>query len=168
MAEYTFCPKCASKIEPEIIDSLERQSCSSPDCNFIFFDNPVPVVAALVHHEEKILLARNSAWPEGLFSMITGFLEKNESPEEAVLRELREELGLEGKIKSFLGHHSLHRFNQLIIAYLIEAEGQLNLGEEISEFKYLTVEEVFNYDFGPLVITDNVVKEMYRQYQLQR
>jgi NADH pyrophosphatase NudC (nudix superfamily) len=47
--------------------------------------NPVPVVAALIEYQGKIVLARNAQWPEGMFSLVTGYLEKHETPEDAVV-----------------------------------------------------------------------------------
>ena len=68
------------------------------------WDNPVPVVAALIEYQGKIVLARNSQWPEGVLSLITGYLERNETPEEAVVREVKEELGLDGRVQELLGN----------------------------------------------------------------
>ena len=51
-----------------------------PICNYTDWNNPTPVIACLVIHEENAILARNRTWPEGMFSVISGFLEYQESP----------------------------------------------------------------------------------------
>jgi NADH pyrophosphatase NudC (nudix superfamily) len=56
------------------------------------------VVAAIIECVDRdgaVLLARNHAWPERMFALVTGFLEKGESPEEAVAREVKEEVNLD-------------------------------------------------------------------------
>ncbi len=56
------------------------------------WDNPVPVVAAIVEHEGAVILARDRDWPEKMFRLVTGFLENDETPEQGVAREVKEEL----------------------------------------------------------------------------
>ena len=98
------------------------------------WDNPTPVVAAVVEHEGEIVLARNKLWTQRFFGLITGFLERNEDPAEAVLREVEEELGLKAHSPAFIGHYTFERMNQLIVAYHVIAEGEIVLGEELSEY----------------------------------
>jgi len=92
---FRFCPQCSSELRPQRHGEIERFGCALPGCGYVHWNNPVPVVAAVVQHEGKILLARNVAWPQKFFALITGFLEKDDpSPEQAALREVEEELGL--------------------------------------------------------------------------
>lgn len=55
------------------LGSLPRQACPDSACGHVFWDNPAPVVAALVEWEGRIILARNQAWAEGKFGLISGF-----------------------------------------------------------------------------------------------
>lgn len=134
-----------------------RLACSSPGCGFVHWNNPIPVVAGLVQWQDGYLLARNVNWPAAMFSLLTGFLEEGESPEAAVTREIREELGVSTQNVEFVGHFPLPRFNQLIIAYTLRTTGVLTLGEEIAEVKMLSSSELAGFDFGPLELTRNVV-----------
>ena len=53
-----------------------------PACDWTHWGNPTPVLAAVVENDaEQVLLARNALWQEGMFGLITGFLEAGESPE---------------------------------------------------------------------------------------
>ena len=70
-----------------------------------------------------------------MFSFITGFLEHGDSPESAILRETEEELGLMCHECKFIGHFAFAEFNQLIIAFAVEAYGNIKLNEEIAEVK---------------------------------
>lgn len=154
-----YCPQCMAAFKTQLLDGVERQICSAPGCNFVVWDNPVPVVAGLVTYEDKLLLARNSAWSEGMFSMITGYLERHESPEEAIIRETKEELGLDASDVSFIGHYSFVDKNQIIMAFSVKAEGDICLNEEISETKLLDLEQVRQKDFGRLVVTARIVED---------
>lgn len=97
------------------IDGMERRKCSS--CGWIFYDNPVPVVAAIVERKAagEIVLVRGVGWPEKWFGLVTGFLEAQENPSDAVVREVKEELGIDVAIQSLVGVYSFHRMNQVNI-----------------------------------------------------
>jgi NAD+ diphosphatase len=158
-----FCPNCGNEITLNVIDGVNRFACANKNCNFIHWDNPVPVVAALVKNQDKYIIARNVRWPKGIFSVITGYLESGEHPEDCVLREVQEELGLTGKIASFLGYHLFKEKNQLILAFEVVASGDLQTNHELSEWKYLTPVELSRYDFRPLYITEQIIKEWKKQ-----
>ena len=154
-----YCPECASVLELKRMDGVERMVCVSSECGFVHWDNPVPVVAALVEYQGKIILARNSQWPEGMFSLVTGYLERNETPEDAVVREVKEELGLDGKAQEFLGCYSFIEKNQIILAHWVVATGELKTGNEITEVKLLSLEELKLLQFGRLALTSAIVKQ---------
>lgn len=153
-----YCPECASVLEVRRIDGVERKACTVPECSFVHWGNPVPVVAALIEFQGKIVLARNSQWPVGMFSLVTGYLERNETPEEAVTREVKEELGLDSKVKDFIGCYSLNEKNQIILAHWMIASGELKTGNEIAEVKFLTREELKLWQFGRLALTSVIVR----------
>src|SRR5256885_2425140 len=92
MPEMKFCPSCAAPLRPKKVEGRVRLSCDADGCEYVFYDNPTPVVAALIEHGGTVLLVRNKEWPEKWDGLVTGFLEKDESPEEGGLREVREEL----------------------------------------------------------------------------
>ncbi len=112
------------------------------------WDNPTPVVAALVEYRGRIVLARNHAWPEKSFGLITGFLERDESPEQAVAREVKEELDLDTDAVGLIGVYPFARKNELIIAYHVAAEGEIVLNEELAEFRLIAPEQLRPWEFG--------------------
>jgi NADH pyrophosphatase NudC (nudix superfamily) len=144
-----FCPRCGKPLQPRSRDGRERLSCPDAEgCGFVFYDNPVPVVAALVEHEGKVILVRNRSWPETWFGLVTGFLERDETPQEGALRELREELGLTGTIVRLIGAYSFPMRNELIVAYHVRAEGAIQLGEELAAFKAVDPDKLRAWPFG--------------------
>jgi NADH pyrophosphatase NudC (nudix superfamily) len=151
-----YCSSCGNLLKIKHIDGAKRYVCSNEGCGFIYWNNPVPVVAALVKLRNKYIIARNRAWPKGVFSVITGYLEKGESPEEAVIREVSEELGLEGIVKRHIGNYMFKEKNLIILCYEIEAVGSIVTNHELVETKALTAKELSRYDFSPLYITEKI------------
>ena len=123
-------------------------ACDGRGCGFVHWDNPTPVVAAVVEHEGKVLLARNAAWPPGMFGLVTGFLEPREDPADGVLREVHEELGIHGQNKGLIGVYEFAKRNQVIIAYHVATQGDILLGEELVETKLIAPEQCKVWPFA--------------------
>jgi NAD+ diphosphatase len=133
---YRFCPQCAQPLQAKLDEGISRQACPDAACGFTHWENPTPVVAAVVEHEGHIILARNKAWPVAFYALITGFLEKTDpSPEEAIAREVQEELSLQATGVNFIGHYRFERMNQIILAYHVPATGVIALNEELVDYK---------------------------------
>jgi NADH pyrophosphatase NudC (nudix superfamily) len=143
-----YCPVCGRELGEAEIDGMQRLGCPSEACDYVFWDNPTPVVAAVVERDGKIVLARNREWPEKIFGLVTGFLEKGESPDQGILREVMEELGLEGRIESFIGNYSFFQMNQLIVAFHVKATGQIRMGDELAEIREVPPERLRPWGFG--------------------
>lgn len=154
-----FCPICGSDLVSGEIDGVARNVCSSDKCGFVLWNNPVPVVAALVECNNQYIVARNRSWPKGIFSVITGYLEQDESPEEAVIREVQEELGLQGTIRRFIGNYAFRESNQVLLCYEVTATGKITTNHELAEVTLLSPQELSAYDFHPLYITEKLIKD---------
>jgi NAD+ diphosphatase len=148
--EMQFCPRCATELR-----AGERRVCPKEGCGFIDYQNPLPVVAAIVEHEGNVLLVRAKGWPEKMFGLVTGFLEKGEDPKRGIVREVKEELGLEGEIVSLVGAYTFEMRNELIVAYHVRATGTVALGDELEAFKSIAPEKLKAWPFGTgLAVTD--------------
>jgi len=143
-----YCPLCATPLTEKAIDGRHRLACPNPPCDYVFWNNPTPVVAGVVEVNGAVVLVRSKGWPEKLFGVVAGFLEANETPEEGILREVEEELSLKGRIADFLGVYSFFKKNQVIFAYHVKAEGDIVLGDELEEAKLLPPEKVKPWDAG--------------------
>ena len=148
MAETRFCPRCATPLVAGPRSGRERLHCPAAACGFVHWDNPLPVVAALVEHEGAVLLARNKGWPDGWFGLVTGFLERGETLEQGVLRELKEELDLEGRVESLIGVYPFELRNEVIIAFHVTGTGTVKLGEEIEGVKRVAPEKLRAWPLG--------------------
>jgi NAD+ diphosphatase len=88
---HHFCGRCG--VRSHYHDSDRARQC--PDCGLLSFPRVSPAVITLIHKGDDFLLARNSRFPTGRYSIIAGFVEAGETLEEAVAREIREEVGVE-------------------------------------------------------------------------
>lgn len=125
-----------------------RPVCPENGCAFVHWDNPAPVVAALVERDGLIVLARNHAWPEKMFGLVTGFLERDESPEDAVRREVKEELALDSLDVALIGNYAFARKHEIILAYHVVASGEIALNEELADYRLIPPEKLRPWDFG--------------------
>ncbi len=150
MAESTFrfCPKCASPLVTKDHHGKDRLLCEAPGCGFIHWGNPLPVVAAIIEHEGQVLLARGRGWPEKVYALVTGFLEAGESPEQGVLREVKEETNLDGQVVSLVGVYPFEVRNEVLIAFHVRTTGEVKLSEELEAYKLLPREKVRSWPFG--------------------
>jgi ADP-ribose pyrophosphatase YjhB (NUDIX family) len=114
----------------------------------VHWDSPVPVVAAIVEHDGEIVLVNDRAWPPDLFGVVAGFLEPEESPEAGVLREVKEELGLDGEILRLVGVYAFAQKNQVIMAWHVRAGGEIRLGGELRAVKRVAPERLKPWSFG--------------------
>ncbi|PCI60154.1 MAG: NAD(+) diphosphatase [Kordiimonadales bacterium] len=87
---HRFCAKCGS--ESKLAKAGYERKCEA--CDTHHFPRTDPVVIMLVRRGDKALVGRGNGWPEGHYSALAGFLEPGESMEEAVAREVFEEVGL--------------------------------------------------------------------------
>lgn len=91
LASTPFCPRCGSRTEVQQAGHLRH----CPECGASHFPRTDPAVIMLItDDQDRALLARNPAWPEGRFSTLAGFVEPGESLEDAVRREVFEEVGV--------------------------------------------------------------------------
>ncbi len=88
---HRVCGRCAAPTQ--VLAHERARSC--PRCEAVFYPRVAPAVIVLIEDRDRILLARGPNGPPGMFGAIAGFVETGESLEEAVVREVREEVGIE-------------------------------------------------------------------------
>lgn len=146
---YQYCPLCAAPlVERAGAGDGGKLRLACPDGHWTHWDNPLPVLAALVEIDGQILLARNAAWPEKMFALITGFMERGETPEQGIARELKEETNLDATATSLIGVYEFIRKNELIIAYHVKAMGEIRLSEELVEYRLVPPEKLKAWPTG--------------------
>jgi NAD+ diphosphatase len=86
-----FCGCCGTPT----VDMPEERAKKCPSCNALFFPNISPAVIVAVTRGDQILLAHNRNFRPGMFSLLAGFVDPGETLEQAAIREVREEVGIE-------------------------------------------------------------------------
>lgn len=84
---HGFCSRCG--VASAMAEGGWQRLC--PDCGAHHFPRTDPVVIMLITRGERVLLGRSPGWPEGMFSLLAGFVEPGETIEAAVRREVFEE-----------------------------------------------------------------------------
>lgn len=87
---HGFCAACGQK--SEVTQAGWQRHC--PACGAQHFPRTDPVVIMLITHGNRLLLGRSPGWPEGMYSLLAGFVEPGETAEAAVRREVFEESGI--------------------------------------------------------------------------
>lgn len=142
---HNFCAKCGQKTHPEL-SGLHRKC---PSCETEHYPRVNPVVIMMVIHEDHCLLGAGHNFPDGAFSALAGFVSPGETPEEAVLREVEEEVGLKVKDPRYIFSQPWPFPSQLMMGYSCTAQSRditLNKDElrEAQWFSKDTVRDVFD------------------------
>lgn len=142
--EFRFCPHCANPLEwlAMLEDGGPKERLRCVACGYTHWNNPTPVLAAVVEYQGQILLARNAAWTGRVFALITGFMEAGETAQEGIAREVKEETNLDVTAQSLIGVYDFQKMNQVIIAFHVVAEGEVKLSPELLEYKLYAPEAV--------------------------
>ena len=123
-------------------DSGPKERLRCPACDYTHWNNPTPVLAAIVEYGGQVLLARNAAWPAKMFALITGFMEAGETPVAGIARELKEETNLDATAVELVGVYDFQRMNQVIIAYHVVAEGEVRLSPELVDWRLVDLPQL--------------------------
>jgi NAD+ diphosphatase len=141
---FRFCPQCATPLRALVRaeDGGEKERLRCVACDYTHWNNPTPVLAAVIEYQGQILLARNAAWPGKMYALITGFMEAGETPQEGIAREIGEETNLEVTALDLIGVYDFQRMNQVIIAYHAACSGEVKLSPELVDYRLFTPQSV--------------------------
>ncbi|MBE9546913.1 MAG: NUDIX hydrolase [Proteobacteria bacterium] len=146
-----FCPYCGNRITKEYEEDILRDFCEI--CSVFFYDNPLPVISAILEEDRKILLVKRGNKPyKGKWCLPSGFAETDESIEDAALRELEEETGIKGRIVSLVDVDSCSNYFYGDLIFLtfevIRIGGELSPGSDTVGVKYYPVDKTPRLAFG--------------------
>lgn len=129
-----FCAKCGTKLVED--ENLTALNC--PSCKTQYFPRIEPAVIVLVSRGNDYLLVRHKLRIQNIWACVAGFVEIGESLEHAVVREVREEVGIEIKDIRYCTSQGWPFPNQLMLGFRAEyASGEIKLQQdELSEAKW--------------------------------
>ncbi len=148
MENLIFCSNCGKKNVFGYQDGAQRYYCR--DCNMIHYQNPKPTATLVCPKNQSILLVKRAFDPgKGLWGLPGGFIELNETPEIAAIRELKEETNLSGEVVNTLGTCS--HFNTIFGDILL-------IGLEINITDWSTIEAGDDASEAKLFVLDKMPK----------
>ncbi|MCX6095013.1 MAG: NAD(+) diphosphatase [Candidatus Bipolaricaulota bacterium] len=141
-ARTQYCSACGAPTEMR--DAGYVRACPSPACGVLHFPRTDPAVIVRVTHEDRCLLARQPAYRPGLRSIVAGFVEPGESLEDAVRREVKEEVGLDLATLSYVGSQPWPFPTSLMVGFVAESVGdEIRVdGREIESAEWMTRDAV--------------------------
>ncbi len=137
---HRFCPACGSPLKVQSAGYvLICQGCGKQH-----FPRTDPAVIMLVTDGDRVLLGRHPAWPPGRFSTLAGFVDPGESLEQAVAREVLEEVGVHIGEVSYFGNQPWPFPSSLMIGFFaLATTTDIDVdGEEIESARWFSREEL--------------------------
>ncbi len=141
----TFCPVCGHELGEREEGGRVRQACAN--CGYVHYVNPVPAVGMLIEMDGGVVLIRRLHPPhQGRWTLPSGFIEADESAEDAAIREAEEETGLKTEIIELAGINSFPEgppVSGIMIFYRMRPiGGQLKAGDDAVEAQVFQVENL--------------------------
>lgn len=160
-----FCPNCGTKLIAKDHHGRARPIC--PGCDYVVYFDPKVAVLALVIDDERVLLVKRAMEPgQGKWACPAGFVEHDEAPEIAVLRELKEETGLIGTVEQLIEVFPKkdEGLADIVIAYQVKIIGGiLQADDDADEVDWFTRDTLPELVFYPSI---TLIGEQWRNYRL--
>lgn len=128
---HRYCGCCGARTVEDTTERMRR----CPGCGAAFFPSAAPAVIVAVTRGERLLLAHNRNFRSGMFSLLAGFVDPGETLEQAVQREVREEVGIEIGRLQYVTSQPWPFPNSLMLGFRTEhLAGEISVdGHEIQE-----------------------------------
>ena len=152
--QFGYCPKCGSA--HFIINNAKSKHCQ--DCGFTYYANPLAATAAFIMNErEELLVCRRANAPaKGTLDLPGGFTDMEETAEEGVRREVREETGLTvGRAEYLFSLPNLYVYSgfpvhtmDLFFRCTVEHTEHIEAMDDVAESRFIPLKELNPEDFG--------------------
>jgi NADH pyrophosphatase NudC (nudix superfamily) len=152
--KFRFCPVCGSS-RFEIHNALSKQ-CA--DCGFTYYFNPRGAVATLIVNErDELLVARRGKEPsKGMLDLPGGFIDLYETAEQAAVREVREETGLEVRRVGYLfSEPNIYPYSGLDVHTIdlffrceVDTDAEVHAMDDVAALRWIPLSELRIADFA--------------------
>lgn len=142
--KYKYCPHCGAELE--LRDSWDEGKipyCKNDD--IMFFDLPKPCVVVAVVKGEEVLLLKQSYIYKNSKVLLSGYVGIDESVEETIVREVKEEAGLEISDIKYIGSDFVPNKELLMLTYIAKYKsGNLIKSDEVEHIEWVNLENALD------------------------
>ena len=163
--QFKFCPKCGSSHFVE--NNIKSKRCET--CGFVYYFNPSSsTIGIIINSNDELLVATRAHDPaKGTFDLPGGFVDMNETGEEAVIREVKEETGLHVSQAKYMFSipntyvYSGFEVHTLDLVYLCKVDDMRNMQAEddVASLQFIKISEL-NPDLFGLRSVKEVIQEI--------
>lgn len=141
---HQFCGRCGVKTQLDEKDMMLK----CPSCGQVHYPRIAPAIIVAIRKGDELLMAKHSYHKTHRYALVAGFVEPGESIEDAVHREVLEEIGIKIKNLKYQRSQSWPFPNSLMLAFTAEYEsGEIKVdGDEILKAKWFKKDEIQRYD----------------------
>ena len=169
LQKFTFCPVCGSK--HFVVNNFKSKRCQ--DCGFTYYANPCSATAAfIVNDNDEMLVVRRAKEPaKGTLDLPGGFVDMCETVEEGMLREIKEETGLDVQdIRYLFSSPNVYEYSgmgiyTLDMDFLVRVHGDpdalkatVHAADDAAEALWIPVSEINPDEFGLTSIRNAVIR----------
>jgi len=138
--EFRYCPRCRTEMVDKDVYGRVRRVCPNEACRFVQFIDPKVSSAVMAKQDGRVLMVKRAMSPaRGSWCFPGGFIEIGETPEQAAIRECKEESGYEVEITGLVDvyYYEDYRGSGVLIMYKGEVVGgQAHAGDDAKEVRF--------------------------------
>jgi ADP-ribose pyrophosphatase YjhB (NUDIX family) len=141
--DYKFCPRCGGRLQLKLLKISEPERLVCEECSFVLYLDPKVAACTITLIDMKIPLLKRGIEPSyGKWVFPGGYVDYGEKVEEAAIRETKEEVNLDVRLRDLVGVYSYHK-SPVIIVYSAEViGGELRACDECLEVSLFSPGEI--------------------------
>ncbi len=172
LERFLCCPVCGSR--EFVVNNVKSKHCRA--CGFTYYANPSSATAAFIIRDGCLLVARRGKEPaKGTLDLPGGFVDMDETAEEGMAREIREETGLEARTMSYLfSIPNLYEYSGMTIHTLdmfyrvdVDADAVPRADDDAASLQWIPLGEVQPALFGLHSIRSGVERFLEREHSMR-
>ena len=142
-----YCLRCGSKMEI-FTDRENKLRCKCTNCGWTFYKNPIPAAACVIFNEknELLVIKRKFEPKAGEWALPSGYIEIDQSPEDAAIVEMKEETGLVGEVEMFIDYKpNPSPLYEMVISFgflMRVVGGKLQAGDDAAEARFVALDNL--------------------------
>ena len=152
-----FCGTCGIRTQHK----PDERALICPACNTVVYPKISPAIIVAIRSNDKILLARNSNFTGGWYSLVAGYVDVGETLEETVRREVKEEVGLDVRNIRYYKSQPWELSGSMMIGFIAEADENQPVrvdGKEITAAEWFTRSNLPNHPLNISIASEMIEK----------